>query len=167
MSQELFAALELLEKEKGIPKELMLEKVEAAHVSACKKEFGNNVNVRVAIDTVCRRHSDRVSYFPSYEILIDDLRDYRFYGEDLVHPSRQAVEYITEKFCEAALSPTSKTLMAKVENIVRALNHRPNNPRSEAYKRFCEAQLRSIEEIKGVDLSEERASFERLLQINL
>ena len=52
MSKELFAALELLEKEKGIPKEVMLEKVEAAHVSACKKEFGNNVNVRVAIDTV-------------------------------------------------------------------------------------------------------------------
>lgn len=123
--------------------------------------------LRVAIDTVCRRRSDRASYFPSYEILIDDLRDYRFYGEDLVHPSRQAVEYITEKFCEAALSSTSKTLMAKVESIVRALNHRPNNPRSEAYKRFCEAQLRSIEEIKGVDLSEERASFERLLQINL
>ena len=123
--------------------------------------------LRVAIDTVCRRHSDRVSYFPSYEILIDDLRDYRFYGEDLVHPSRQAVEYITEKFCEAALSPSSKALMAKVESITRALNHRPNNPRSEAYKRFCESQLRSIEEIKGVDLSEERASFERLLQINL
>ena len=51
MSKELFAALELLEKEKGIPKEVMLEKVEAAHVSACKKEFGNNVNVRVSIDT--------------------------------------------------------------------------------------------------------------------
>ena len=51
MSKELFAALELLEKEKGIPREVMLEKVEAAHVSACKKEFGNNVNVRVAIDT--------------------------------------------------------------------------------------------------------------------
>ena len=51
MSKELFAALELLEKEKGRPREVMLEKVEAAHVSACKKEFGNNVNVRVAIDT--------------------------------------------------------------------------------------------------------------------
>ena len=51
MNKELFAAIELLEKEKGIPKEVLLEKVEAAHVSACKKEYGNNVNVRVVIDT--------------------------------------------------------------------------------------------------------------------
>lgn len=123
--------------------------------------------LRVAIDAVCRRHEVRVAYFPSYEILIDDLRDYRFYAEDLVHPSRQAVEYITEQFLNAALSPSSKSLMPKVESIVRALNHRPNNPRSEAYRKFCEAQLRAISEIEGVDLSEERASFEQLLQINL
>ena len=123
--------------------------------------------LRVAIDKACRKYNDRASYFPSFEILIDDLRDYRFYGEDLVHPSRQAVEYIVEKFCEAALSHKSKELMSKVESIVRAVNHRPNNPYSEAYRKFCEAQLKAISELKDVDLSEEKTIMEQMLQINL
>jgi hypothetical protein len=123
--------------------------------------------LRVAVDIVCRRNAVRVAYFPSYEILIGDLRDYRFYAEDLAHPSRQAVEYIVEKFCDAALSPKTKTTMAKVEGIVRAVNHRPNNPRSEAYRTFCKAQLRAIAEIEGVDLSEEKRAMEQMLQINL
>lgn len=123
--------------------------------------------LRVAVDIICRRHPERVLYFPSYEILVDDLRDYRFYAEDMTHPSHQAVSYILEKFCAAALSPAAKTLMAKVESIIRAAHHRPNNPRSEAYRRFCEAQLGAIAEVEGVDLSEERAFFEQLLQINL
>ena len=123
--------------------------------------------LRVAIDIICRRHSQRALYFPSFEIVIDDLRDYRFYGEDMVHPSHQAIEYITEKFCEATLSPKSKELMAKVEGVVRAVNHRPNNPRSEAYRKFCNAQLKVINELKDVDLSEEKAIMEHMLQINL
>lgn len=123
--------------------------------------------LRVAVDIVCRNHAGRVSYFPSYEILMDDLRDYRFYGEDLVHPSRQAVEYIVEKFCSVALSARCRNLMSKVEDIVRAVNHRPNNPHSEAYRRFCEAQLKAIAELDEVDLSKEREAMEYMLQINL
>ena len=123
--------------------------------------------LRVATDIVCKRHSERANYFPSYEILIDDLRDYRFYGNDLVHPSEMAVDYIAEKFFEAALSSDTKQKMTRVEKIVQAANHRPMNPRSEKYHSFCQAQLRAIEKIHGVDLSKEKRFFEQMLQINL
>jgi hypothetical protein len=127
----------------------------------------SKATLRVAVEEVCRRHSQQVAYFPAYEILIDDLRDYRFYADDLVHPSRQAIEYIFEKFCDVALSEQAKVTMAKVESIMRAVSHRPSNPRSEAYRTFCNAQLRAMEEVEGIDFSEEKATIERLLQINL
>ena len=123
--------------------------------------------LRVATDIVCKRHSERVNYFPSYEILIDDLRDYRFYGNDLIHPSEMAVDYIAEKFFEAALSSDTKQKITRVEKIVQAANHRPMNPHSEKYHSFCQAQLRAIEQIHGVDLSKEKRFFEQMLQINL
>ena len=123
--------------------------------------------LRVAIAEVVKRHAERVHYFPSYEIMLDDLRDYRFYGDDLVHPSKMAVDYIAEKFFDAALSSEAKELMVKVEDITRAANHRPTNPHSEAHHTFCRRQLEAIDRLKGVDLSAERGYFERMLQINL
>lgn len=123
--------------------------------------------LRVAIDIICRRHSDRVAYFPSFEMLVDDLRDYRFYADDLVHPSSKAVEYIVEKFYEAAISPSTKATMERVQAICAAVNHRPRNPQSEAYREFCLRQLEAINGLECVDLSQERAAMERMLQINL
>lgn len=123
--------------------------------------------LRVAIDIICRRHSDRVAYFPSFEMLVDDLRDYRFYADDLVHPSSKAVEYIVEKFYEAAISPSAKATMERVQAICAAVNHRPRNPHSEAYREFCLRQLEAINGLECVDLSQERAAMERMLQINL
>ncbi|MBO5894522.1 MAG: GSCFA domain-containing protein [Alistipes sp.] len=123
--------------------------------------------LRVAIDIICRRHSDRVVYFPSFEMLVDDLRDYRFYADDLVHPSSKAVEYIVEKFYEAAISPRAKATMERVNAICAAVNHRPRNPQSEAYREFCLRQLEAINGLECVDLSQERATMERMLQINL
>jgi hypothetical protein len=127
----------------------------------------SKATLRVAIENLKRAYPERVTYFPAYEILIDDLRDYRFYGEDLVHPSTMAVEYIAERFFEAALSPNSKEVMERVERIVQASHHRPRNPHSESYKRFCHQQLSAIAEIKGVDLSKEKHFFDSMLQINL
>lgn len=123
--------------------------------------------LRVAIEDLQRQYPKRITYFPAYEILIDDLRDYRFYAEDLVHPSQMAVEYIAEKFFEVALSSKSKDVMSRVERIVQASKHRALNPRSESYKRFCHQQLDAIEQIKGVDLSKEKHFFDTMLQINL
>ena len=123
--------------------------------------------LRVAIDTLQRLYPERITYFPAYEILVDDLRDYRFYSEDLVHPSQMAVEYIAEKFFDVALPPNSKEVMSRVERIVQASKHRPLNPHSESYKTFCRRQIDAIAEIRGVDLSKEKHFFDSMLQINL
>lgn len=123
--------------------------------------------LRVAIDVVCRRYPERILYFPSYEIMMDDLRDYRFYEADMLHPSAIAIEYITEKFYDVALSSEAKALKTKVDKIMRAVEHRPFDPHGSAYHDFCQQQLEAIAKLKGVDLSKEKEYFEGVLQINL
>lgn len=131
---------------------------------------GNSLSkalLRVAIDKIIEKCPDRASYFPSYEIVMDDLRDYRFYDSDMLHPSSQAVDYIAEKFFEAALSEQAKEQRDRVIEIMQARWHRPLNPTSEAYKNFCHQQLNAIDKLKEVDFSEEKSYFEQMLQINL
>ena len=80
----------------------------------------------------------RLSYFPAYEILNDELRDYRFYQEDMLHPSQQAVEYIWERLVEIYFSDGAKTFLKEWCPIKQALNHKPFNPESDEYRRFQE-----------------------------
>lgn len=80
--------------------------------------------------------SPSVSYFPSYEIMMDDLRDYRFYKKDLVHPNEMAVDYIWDLFKNSWISDNSKSIMTEIEEIERSLSHRPFDPESEAHKDF-------------------------------
>lgn len=82
------------------------------------------------------------SYFPSYEIMMDELRDYRFYNEDMVHPSQLAIDYIWKKFKEVWLSPKTYPIMEKVDAIQKGFFHRPFNPSSEKHQQF----LKSLEE---------------------
>jgi hypothetical protein len=131
---------------------------------------GNSLSkaiLRVAVNTIIKEQPHRASYFPSYEIVMDDLRDYRFYNEDMLHPSTQAVDYIANKFFEAALSDDAKKIQNKVFDIVQARAHRPLNPHSEAYRNFCQTQLKNIAELRDIDFSEEKEYFEQMLQINL
>ena len=79
-------------------------------------------------------------YFPSYEIMMDELRDYRFYAEDMLHPSQVAIDYIWERFKEATISETAYVAMEIVESIQKSLQHRPFNPNSESHQKF-EANL--------------------------
>ncbi len=123
----------------------------------------SKATLRLAIDELCREFGDRIYYFPAYEILLDDLRDYRFYGEDMVHPSSVAVEYIWGKFCEAVLSEGARERLPRVERVVRAVEHRPISPLSDAYATFCRSQLSAIASIEGVDFSDEVAFFENRL----
>lgn len=123
--------------------------------------------LRLAIEEVVTRNPQHRFYLPAYEILIDDLRDYRFYSDDMVHPSDVAVTYIWDKFCEAALSPHTKELLTKVMKIVKAAEHRPTNPNSEAHKTLCRAQLRAIETLQEVEFSNESEYFNASLKINL
>ncbi len=127
---------------------------------------GNSVSkaiLRLAAEQLCERF-DCVHYFPSFEIVCDDLRDYRFYGEDLVHPSQQCVEYIWQKFKGASIGARSQKLLPTIEKVLLAAKHRPRNPQSEEHKGLCRATLATIQSIKGVDFSDEIEYFNRSLQ---
>lgn len=120
----------------------------------------SKATLRLAVEELCDRY-DNAYYFPSYEILIDDLRDYRYYGEDMAHPSAQAVEYVWERFCEAMLSDSSMQRLSQIEQVVAASEHRPFNPDSEAHKVFCRKMLSRIESMPDIDFSLEKSLFER------
>ena len=85
------------------------------------------------------------SYFPSYEIMMDELRDYRFYADDMLHPSDLAVQYIYERFRETYFSINAKAMEVEWQPIKKALSHRPFNADSEEYKSFI-AKARADEE---------------------
>ncbi len=80
-------------------------------------------------------------YFSAYELVIDDLRDYRFFAEDLVHPNYAATNYVWEKFIPAVINETSQQLMEKINEINAAMSHRPFNPTSIAHRKFLQVNL--------------------------
>lgn len=121
--------------------------------------------LRLAAEELAATHPN-VRYFPAYEILNDDLRDYRFYAADLTHPAPQAIEYIWEKFTAAALSDEARRLLPHIEAIVSAAAHRPLHPQSDAHRRFCREQLARIAELPGVDFHAEERYFRQCLEIN-
>lgn len=75
-------------------------------------------------------------YFPAYEIMMDDLRDYRFYNSDMIHPNEMAVDYIWDHFSNSWISEASRTLMSEIDDIQRSLAHRPFDSNSEGHKKF-------------------------------
>lgn len=79
----------------------------------------------LAVDAVCGQHPDRAEYFPAYEIVMDELRDYRFYAEDMVHPSPQTAGYVWERFMDWALPESERTKLADAERTFRRSQHRP------------------------------------------
>ena len=87
-------------------------------------------------------------YFPSYELMMDELRDYRFYGEDMLHPSQTAINYIWKRFKEAWFSEASLLVLNEVGNIQKGLAHRPFNPDSEAHLRFLKKLKFQISALK-------------------
>lgn len=93
----------------------------------------------LAADKLARQNPGVVSYFPAYEIMNDELRDYRFYKEDMLHPSDQAVEYIWQRFRETYFGEATERFLAEWKPIKEALAHRPFNPESEEYQRFLAA----------------------------
>ena len=119
--------------------------------------------LRVAVAEIVERHPGSAQYFPAFETLNDDLRDYRFYGPDLAHPSAEAVEYIAEKFAAAALTPEALKLLPQIERVVRATEHRPFGPDSEEHAAFREKMLGQARELAErcpeVDMSAEISFF--------
>lgn len=102
----------------------------------------------LAVDALVKGFGDnRCAYFPSYELVMDELRDYRFYAADMVHLSEVAIDYIWEKFVSAAIDKDSITIGQNIEAIKKALNHRPFNKNTPAHLHFLENTLRKIVEL--------------------
>ena len=98
---------------------------------------------------------DKLFYFPAYELVIDDLRDYRFYAEDLVHPNYFATQYVWEKFVDACVDQESKKIMEEIHSINLAYQHKPFNEKTEAHQEFKRKYLE-----KAIDLQKKFTSID-------
>jgi len=101
----------------------------------------NQVSKAHLISAIHSTHNSQLTthnYFPSYEIMMDELRDYRFYAEDMLHPNQVAIDYIWQLFSESNISEESYSIMNEVETIQKGLAHRPFNPNSESHIKFIE-----------------------------
>ncbi len=102
----------------------------------------------LAADKVVRGH-DMVEYFPAYEIVNDELRDYRFYREDMLHPSDQAVEYIWQRFGDTYFSEHTRSFLEEWHPVKAALGHRPFNADSEEHKEFLHKTMEKADALKA------------------
>lgn len=121
--------------------------------------------LHLAAEELCKK-VENVFYYPSYEIMIDDLRDYRFYDTDMLHPSQLAKDYIWEHFSETFLTKPTREIAKQVHQIRKAMNHRPLRENDDAYIRFAKKNIASIEMLKisvpELDLSDELIFFENI-----
>ena len=115
--------------------------------------------LELATDLLCSDLSF-VHYFPAYEIILDELRDYRFYARDLTHPADIAVDYVWEKWIHALLAPDDHDLLRRIQEIVTASRHRPLHPQTASHQTFLRKQLKKIAELEGklpfIDFSPEK-----------
>lgn len=126
----------------------------------------SKATLRVAVDLI-QKACPNAYYFPSYEIVMDELRDYRFYADDMTHPSRMAIDYIWERFGEVAFSDKTKALNERIERIVKASEHRPFNRNGQEYKAFCRTQREKIAQLESehpsVCMAKEKEFFDTYL----
>ena len=91
--------------------------------------------------------SETLAYFPAYEIVNDELRDYRFYAPDMLHPSQQAVDYIWERFVDVVFSDAAKRYLQEWKPVKEALAHKPFNPESDAYRAFISRTMEQKQQL--------------------
>lgn len=87
------------------------------------------------------------TYFPSYEIVMDELRDYRFYSQDMLHPNQLAIDYIWERFVQSHISENAYSLMEEISGIQKSLLHKPFNPESESHQTFVKQLQQKINQV--------------------
>lgn len=103
--------------------------------------------LHLAIQNIVEQY-EKVYYFPSYELLLDDLRDYRFYDDDLIHPNKLALDYIWSKFKTSFFNETTLKLLDEVDAINKRLKHRPFNPDSSTSLKFNHKTKSMIQDLK-------------------
>jgi hypothetical protein len=113
------------------------------------------------------KHPVSPLYFPAYELVMDDLRDYRFYADDMLHPSTSAIDYIWEAFSSCFMDDKTMNLWNEIVKISKASHHRFNSESGAGRIKFAEKMIRHINEIEdkipGLDLSSDRTYFQNLL----
>ncbi len=131
-----------------------------------REGFVQNQRSKARLILACEQLADKfeqVFYFPAYEIMTDDLRDYRFFEADMVHPNRLAIEYVWKIFGESFFTEETKKLNAEIEKIKAAAGHRPFHPMEAAHQQFLKKQLDNIADLKKrhpyLDFDTEEAHF--------
>ncbi|MFI3328454.1 MAG: GSCFA domain-containing protein [Rikenellaceae bacterium] len=164
--EEIVSGLERVLSQYLVGKSVVLTLSPIRHVADGLAENSlSKATLRVAIDEVVRRNiaDCRIEYFPAYEMLIDDLRDYRFYESDMVHPSPVATQYIYDSFCRATMSDATLQTTERVAQVLRAASHRPQNRAAQQFRDFCTKQLESINKLKSecakIDFADEIEYF--------
>lgn len=112
---------------------------------------GNQVGKAVlllAIERLCVKYVNSCSYFPAYEILLDELRDYRFYAEDMLHPSSSAVSYIWECFGDTYFTADTHAFLKEWDSVCRALSHRALHPETAEYQHFLHKTMLKLDQLK-------------------
>ena len=118
--------------------------------------------LRVAADILAKKFPDQVSYFPAYEIMMDELRDYRFYQSDMIHPTEQAVEYIYKRFKQAHFEDDLLDIAKKWEEMLRTLEHRPHPLQYAQHREILLRLRKEIEDAKSsVDSSKLLAKIDQ------
>ncbi len=102
--------------------------------------------LRLLCHSLAQSH-EAVEYFPAFEIMVDDLRDYRYYTDDLLHPTPFAQQYIWEHFQAAHMAEETRALISRWQHIQKQLDHRPLQPRTKSHQKFLEKLLNQLEEI--------------------
>ena len=116
-----------------------------------KDGFTENSRSKAHLITAIQSLVDKktgIFYFPSYEILTDDLRDYRYYEDDMVHPNKKAIDYVWNVFKEAWIDPKCFPVMQEVDNIQKGLGHKPFNPDSNQHRAFREQLNEKIQKLE-------------------
>jgi hypothetical protein len=127
----------------------------------------SKATLRLACHTLSNQYEE-VEYFPSYEIMMDDLRDYRFYERDKIHPTEEALDYISHKFSDQYFTKEVKSFIEKWHSIRQAMEHRPYHPHSDAHQHFLKELLHKLEDLKGtVSVEEEIKNIQSQIHTNV
>lgn len=115
--------------------------------------------LRVFCDQLANSKSN-VRYFPAYELMMDDLRDYRFYKDDLIHPNAMAEDYIWEKFQDSFFDTETRKLIKEIDQLHKSLSHRPFEPLSIQHEKFLQGLLEKVDSLPAnLDFATERNSI--------
>ncbi len=119
--------------------------------------------LHLAIEQLCQLKNSY--YYPAYEIIIDELRDYRFFAEDMAHPNNTAVSILWERLNNSFFTPDTQTLCKQIQNIISASQHRPFNKETGAYQQFLSSMLKKALDLQSrhseLDLTQEITYFSK------